>query len=173
MTSRVRQNFAKSCEDGINKQVSLELYASYVYLSMSSHFDRDDVALPGLKNYFLKASHEERGHAEKLLHYLNMRGGRVVLGDIKKPAVDEWGTALNAVESALELEKTVNQSLLDLHKLAGEANDPNMCDFIENHFLHEQVESIKELADFVTNLKRVGPGLGEYMFDKETMKGGE
>ena len=44
----------------------------------------------------------------------------------QKPVVDEWGTALNAMESALQLEKTVNQSLLDLHKLANEANDPNV-----------------------------------------------
>lgn len=41
-----------------------------------------------------------------------------------------------------------------------------MCDFIENHYLTEQVEAIKELADYVTNLKRVGPGMGEYLFDK-------
>jgi len=173
MTSRVRQNFSEACEDGINKQINLELYASYVYMSMACYFDRDDVALHGFHKFFNKMSGEEREHAQKLMHYQNMRGGRVLLGDIKKPAVNEWGTALNAIESALQLEKTVNQSLLDLHKLANEANDPNMCDFIENTYLQEQVESIRELSGFVTNLKRVGPGLGEFMFDKETLKGDE
>ena len=44
-----------------------------------------------------------------------------------------------------------------------------MADFIEGNYLHEQVEAIKELGDYITNLKRVGPGLGEYQFDKETM----
>lgn len=34
MTSQVRQNFHKDCEDAINKQINMELYASYVYLSM-------------------------------------------------------------------------------------------------------------------------------------------
>lgn len=48
-----------------------------------------------------------------------------------------------------------------------------MCDFIENTYLQEQVESIKELSDFATQLKRCGPGLGEYIFDRETLKGGE
>lgn len=43
-----------------------------------------------------------------------------------------------------------------------------MMDFIEE-FLEEQVTSIKELGEYVTNLKRVGSGLGEYMFDKETL----
>ena len=44
-----------------------------------------------------------------------------------------------------------------------------MCDWIESHFLTEQVEAIKELGDHIANLKRVGTGLGEYMFDKETL----
>jgi len=45
-----------------------------------------------------------------------------------------------------------------------------MMDFIESNFLEEQVEAIKEFSDFVTNLKRVGPGLGEYQFDKLTLQ---
>ena len=34
MTSAVRQNFHQDCEAAINRQINLELYASYVYLSM-------------------------------------------------------------------------------------------------------------------------------------------
>lgn len=34
--SLVRQNFHEECEDALNKQINLELYASYVYLSMVS-----------------------------------------------------------------------------------------------------------------------------------------
>lgn len=44
-----------------------------------------------------------------------------------------------------------------------------MSDFIEGHFLHEQVEGIKQLGDYLTILKRVGPGHGEYHFDRETL----
>ena len=44
-----------------------------------------------------------------------------------------------------------------------------MTDFLEGHYLQEQVRSIKEIGDFITNLKRVGPGLGEFMFDKESL----
>lgn len=40
------------------------------------------------------------------------------LYNFQKPDRDEWGTGLEAMETALALEKTVNQSLLDLHKLA-------------------------------------------------------
>ena len=50
----------------------------------------------------------------------------------------------------------MNQPLLDLHTLATEKNDPHLCDFIETHYLDEQVKSIKELGDHVTNLRRLG-----------------
>lgn len=34
MSSQVRQNFEEACEAAINRQINMELYASYVYLSM-------------------------------------------------------------------------------------------------------------------------------------------
>ncbi|GIY68591.1 hypothetical protein CEXT_303701 [Caerostris extrusa] len=71
------------------------------------------------------------------------------------------------MQDALGIEKDVNQSLLDLHKIAGKHDDAQMCDFLESEYLTEQVEAIKKIGDYVTNLKRVGTGLGEYVFDKE------
>jgi len=43
-------------------------------------------------------------------------------------------------------------------------------DFLESEYLQEQVDAIKEISDHVTQLKRVGPGLGEYMYDKESLE---
>merc|ERR1711944_132065 len=40
--SKIRQNYHEDCEALINKQINMEFYASYVYLSMSSFFNRDD-----------------------------------------------------------------------------------------------------------------------------------
>lgn len=167
--SQVRQNYHQESEDGVNKQINLELYAMYTYLSMSYYFERDDVALNGFAKYFRKASKEELEHAEKFMKFQNDRGGRIILQNIKRPAKDEWGCGLDAMQAAMELEKTVNQALLDLHKVADKHSDFMMSDFIEGNFLHEQVSAIKELGDHITNLKRVGPGHGEYHFDKETL----
>merc|ERR1711953_1370403 len=145
--SRIRQNFYEECEALINKQINMELYASYVYLSMSYYFARDDV--------------------QKFMDYQNKRGGRVVLKEVAKPNNDEWGSALEALESALELEKTVNQSILDLHACGTKNNDPHFCDFLESDFLAEQVDDIKEKSDMITKLKNCGPGLGVHILDKE------
>merc|ERR1712179_311835 len=122
-TSKIRQNYHEESEALINKQINMEFYASYVYLSMASYFNRDDQALPGFSSFFQKSSDEERAHGMKLMEYRAKRGGRVVFQDIAKPSSMEWGTPLEAMEAALELEKTVNQSLLDLHKVAGDKGD--------------------------------------------------
>ncbi|XP_072348655.1 ferritin heavy chain A-like [Scyliorhinus torazame] len=130
MASQVCQNYHKDCEDAVNKQINLELYSSYVYLSMSSYFDRDDVALRHFAEFFKEQSHEEREHAEKLMEFQNKRGGRIILEDVK------------------------------------------LCDFLETHYLDEQVKMIKKLGDHITNLKRLGApenGTGEYLFDKLTL----
>ncbi|XP_043339187.1 ferritin heavy chain-like [Cervus canadensis] len=170
--SQVSQNHHQASEAAINRQINLELYASYVYLSMSYYFDRDDVALKNFAKYFLHQFHEEREHAERLMKLQNQRGGRIFLQDIKKPDCDDWENGLNAMECALCLERSVNQSLLELHKLATEKNDPHLCDFIETHYLNEQGEAIKELGDHVTNLRKMGApgsGMAEYLFDKHTL----
>ena len=39
---------------------------------------------------------------------------------------DEWGSGLEAMVCALQLEKNVNQALLDLHKIANEKVDPHV-----------------------------------------------
>nr|XP_008538437.1 PREDICTED: ferritin heavy chain-like isoform X1 [Equus przewalskii] len=103
--SQVRQNYHQDSEAAVNRQISLDLHASYVYLSMSFYFDRDDVALKNFAKYFLHQSHEEREHAEKLMKLQNQRGGWIFLQDIKKPDHDDWENGLKAMECALHLEK--------------------------------------------------------------------
>ncbi|XP_071445545.1 soma ferritin-like [Hetaerina americana] len=170
-STEVRQNFHIDCEDGINKQINMELYASYVYLSMSHYFERDDVALKGFEKYFSKASDDEREHAQKLMTYQNKRGGRIILKGISAPPKDDWVSAEEAMTAALDLEKTVNESLLNLHRIATAHGDANFTDFLETEYLQEQVESIKEIADQLTNIKRVGTtGLGIYLYDQDLQK---
>lgn len=163
----VKQNFHADTEAGINKQINLELTASYVYQSMSFYFDRADVALEGLAKYFKEQSDEEREHAEKFMKYQNLRGGAIKYADIRKPPKENWSSPLEALEAALALERDVNQALLDLHSLADNHDDAQFCDFLEGEFLKEQVEAIKTITGMITNLKRVGPGLGEYIFSKD------
>uniref|UniRef100_A0A8C6KH03 Ferritin n=2 Tax=Nothobranchius furzeri TaxID=105023 RepID=A0A8C6KH03_NOTFU len=174
MESQVRQNYHRDCEAAINNQINLELFASYTYTSMAHYFSRDDVTLPGFAHFFKENSDEEREHAEKLLAFQNKRGGRIFLQDVRKPERNEWGSGLEAMQCALQLEKNVNQALLDLHKLASDRQDPLLCDFLESHYLNEQVEAIKKLGDHITNLTKMDAStnkMAEYLFDEHTLGG--
>ena len=77
------------------------------------------------------------------------------------------------MEAALLVEKNLNQALLDLHGLACARGHPHICDFLEKHFLYEEVKLIKKMGDHLTNLRRLaGPqaGLDEYLFERLTLK---
>ncbi|XP_069056952.1 ferritin heavy chain B-like isoform X1 [Pleurodeles waltl] len=161
---RPAQCLVQSINQSINLLRALLTRKSY-------YFDRDDVALSHVAKYFKEQSHEEREHAEKLMKYQNKRGGRVVLQDVKKPLQDEWGNSLDAMLTSLQMEKNMNQALLDLHKLAMDRTDPQLGDFLEE-YLEEQVKAIKQRGDHITNLRRLGMpqnGMGEYLFDKHTL----
>ncbi|KAF9427001.1 fts3-like protein [Podila epigama] len=168
--SLAKQNFSSASEDAINHQISQELQASQVYLSLSAWAGHVNQALPGLEKFFKESAAEEREHAQKLIDYQNRRGGKVILQTLQAPESD-WSSARNAIESTLQLEKDVNKSLLNLHKTAEENNDPQLCDFIESEYLEEQVQAIKKISDLVTQLNRVGgDGLGLYLWDQELLK---
>lgn len=173
--SLARQRFSDPCEAALNEQINVEYNVSYVYHALFAYFDRDNVALPGFAKYFREASDEERGHAEKLMKYQNIRGGKVVLQSILMPVMEfdhpHKGDALYAMELALSLEKLTNEKLLNLHSVAQEANDSQMTDYIEGHFLTEQVEAIKQVSEYVAQLRRIGKGHAVWHFDQVLLNG--
>lgn len=172
--SLARQKFVDECEAAINEQINVEFNASYAYHSLFAYFDRDNVALKGFAKFFKESSDEERDHAEKLMKYQNMRGGRVRLQSIVTPLTEfdhpEKGDALYAMELALALEKLVNEKLHNLHSVASRCNDPQLTDFVESEFLEEQVEAIKKISEYVAQLRRVGKGHGVWHFDQKLLE---
>ncbi|KAB2087603.1 hypothetical protein ES319_A04G115400v1, partial [Gossypium barbadense] len=76
--SLARHKYTNDCEAAINEQINVEYSVSYVYHSLYAYFDRDNIALKGLAK-------EKREHAEKLMEYQNIRGGRVKLHPILLP----------------------------------------------------------------------------------------
>ncbi|XP_043535520.1 ferritin heavy chain-like [Chiloscyllium plagiosum] len=173
MQAQVRENFHPDSETAINKLISINYYTSYVYLAMSFYFERDDVALENFAKYFHKLSELLRENAEELTNYQKLRGGRIRLEEIEKPDRQEWTNGLEAIQCALDLQKTINKSLLELHRLASDKHDPQMCNYLESNFLNSSVETLKTLGDHITSLKKltVGKlsGMGEYLFNKHTL----
>ncbi|CAF1070337.1 unnamed protein product [Didymodactylos carnosus] len=163
----IRINYHQDNEGLINRQINIELYASYVYQALAFHFDRYDVAFKGNHKYFKEMAEKKVEHAKSLLEYQNKRGGTIVYMDVEKPTQQNWNSPLEAHEVALQLEKDIYNAFLELHASACKHNDPHLTEYIEGEFLDKQVDKIKEYGDYITNWKRVGLGLGEYVFDKE------
>merc|ERR1711942_359841 len=154
--SQIRQNYYEECEALVNKQINLQLHTSYVFLSMYSYFNRDDQAPPGFAVFCKTVAEEERRHGTILMEYQTKRGGRLVLQDVTKPITLEWGTPLDALTAVLEIEKKVNQALLELQKCATTKGDFHLVNFIGDKFL--------------TKMKTVGTGLGVHIVDRDLNK---
>jgi len=158
-------------------------HLSHVYTSMYAYFARDHVALRGLAKYFrdevfffpthAQAEGElthaqaegERTHAQRLMEFQATRGGYVKLATIPAP-VSEFdheakGDALYAMELSLSLEKLNYSKLMALDKLANDAGDFTLSDFVDD-LLADQVKDIKQAADYVSQLRRVGKGYGTW-----------
>lgn len=166
------QSYHPDCEAALNHQISLELYASYVFKSLSSYFEGTSVTLKHISLSFLRQSTEQREHAQRLMWLQNQRGGRTHLQDISRPGGSHWENSQKAMESALCLAVGVNQNLLRVQQLAVEKNDAHLSSFLERNSLHEQVKSIQELVERVTNfllLRAPELGLSEQLHDKLTL----
>lgn len=67
--------------------------------------------------------------------------------------------------------ESLNRSLLELYKLAIDKYNPYLCDFIEAHYLIEQVKSTKGLRNHKNSLCKMAAqesGMAECFFDKPT-----
>ena len=164
--------WSNNCENALNKQINLELYAAHVYHYLFSYFDNPKVGLKNIANYFNKCSLEEREHGHKLIEYQNKRNGNVILGSINAPSEinlqpDNFAV-LNAFNIAYDLEKKVYNSLLSLHGIADSAKDPQFADFIEGEYLEEQIDALNEIKVHITQLERIGDnGHGIWNFNQE------
>ena len=142
----------KTVQDAINNQINMEFVSSYVYLSMSAHFEAEN--LSGFAQWMRAQSDEERGHAMKLFDFVNNRGGRVVLQSVAQPPT-EFGSPLEIFQQALEHEQKVTASINQLYGLAVKEND-YASQVMLQWFVNEQVEEEKTATAIVEQLKRIG-----------------
>nr|XP_031545959.1 ferritin light chain-like [Vicugna pacos] len=95
MSSQICQNYSSKVEASVSHLVNMHLRASYTYLSLGFHFNRDDVALEGVGHFFCELAEEKREGVERFLKMQNQRGGHALFQDLQKPSQDEWGDLNN------------------------------------------------------------------------------
>lgn len=138
-------------QDAINNQINKELFSSYLYLSMSAHFE--SAGLPGFAQWLQVQSNEEREHAMKLYAHLVDRGGQVRLAAIAAPRA-EWASPLEALQEVLKHEKYITASIHALYETALSEKD-YPAQILLQWFINEQVEEEKNATDILDQMKRI------------------
>jgi len=143
---------SKPLQDAINEQINFELFSAYLYLSMSAHFETQN--LPGFANWTRVQYQEETGHAMKLYKYVFDRSGTVTLKTIAQPAT-KFKTPLDIFKEVLKHEQKVTSLINKLYELAVKEKDYAAQIFLQ-WFINEQVEEEKNAADIINMLEMIG-----------------
>lgn len=155
---------SKSMLKALNEQINHELYSSYLYLSMSAHFQ--EANLPGFAHWMALQSKEEYEHAMKIFRYITERNGRVILDAIDKPPT-EFKKPLEVMKQVLEHEKKVSGLINRLYEMAVKEKDYPTQVMLQ-WFITEQVEEEKTAGDIIEQLKMVGDmPAGLIMLDRQ------
>jgi ferritin len=151
-------------QTALNKQMTAELYSSYLYLSMSAYFQ--SISLPGFANWMRIQAQEELVHAMKFYDFINERGGRVILQPVEGPPT-EWSSPLDVFENTYKHEQKVTGLINDLVNLAVKEGDHATNIFLQ-WFVTEQVEEEASADEVVQKLKLMGDAKGGlFMLDRE------
>ena len=80
---------SKTLEKILNSQVEKEAYSSALYLAMASWAEVN--GYPGIAQWLYIQSDEERIHMLKFIKYINERGGKAIVPEMKKPPASYKG----------------------------------------------------------------------------------
>lgn len=154
-------------EDALNKQIALEGYASFLYLSMASWCDKE--GLQGCAAFMHRQSDEERQHMLRIFHYISEVNGHALA-----PAVAQPPHSFDSVHKLFELvyahEQKVTASIHELISLSYKDNDHTTLNFLQ-WYVTEQREEEALMRNILDRLKLIGDGpMSLYYIDKEIEK---
>nr|XP_055165025.1 soma ferritin-like [Nyctereutes procyonoides] len=128
---------------GIPPQASLPQSVSDGYLSMVCYFDEDPDA-PVYVPFFQDQAEVKKEHARQFIRYLKEPKSKVCLPVVERLAKESWGTNVQAIVMALELENGLHKLLQDVQTLPSQKNETDLLEFLKR-FMGKQKRSIKYL----------------------------
>ena len=143
--------FEQKIENALNQQVNVELWASYLYLSVS--YDMDNKGYKGFATWFSLQAEKEFKHATRIMKYIGERGGKVMLMPIEK-VKQEWISPKEAFEDTLAQEIEVTKMINDLMDMAIELKDYASQNLLE-WFVNEQLEEEDTPRKILEKLNRI------------------
>jgi ferritin len=148
----------------MNQQIKNELESYYIYLSMVGYFH--SLNLDGMAHWMRCQAHEEMTHGMKFFDYINDRGGRVELLDLKQLRTS-WGSPAEAWESAYQHEQFITQKISELMKAAREESEYT-AEPLLSWFINEQVQEEADTLKIAEQVKLVNDSKeGLLLLDRE------
>ena len=143
---------SKELTDAINDQINYELYSGYIYLSMATWFEEQN--LDGMAHWMKIQANEEYEHAMRFWNHITERGGRVILTAIEAPET-EWKNPLEAWDVAYRHEINVTKRISKIGDLAQKEGDKSATPLLQ-WFYNEQIEEEEQTLKVRDLLTRIG-----------------
>ncbi len=154
----------KKIESALNKQINVELFTAYQFLSMSAYLAENN--LSGFSSWLKKEFEKEQSHATKLFDYIVQRGGKVDLAKIETPK-REWKGIIDLFEDILKNEEKLTSEINDLINLAIGEKD-HASSVLLQWYVSTQVKEEAEIKSLLVHLNAIeGKGPGLLMLDRE------
>ena len=138
----------------LNQQISLEAYASFLYLSMASWCDRE--GLEGCALFMHRQSAEERVHMLKIFDYLSEVDGHALTPEIKQHP-HEFSSVQEMFQKVYTHEQKVTASINELVALSNRENDHSTGVFLQ-WYVNEQREEEALMRSILDKIKLIGDG---------------
>jgi ferritin len=137
--------------EALNDQIGREFLAAHQYTAIGAYYER--LTFPRLARYFYDQAEEERGHAMRMVNYLNDTGSELRLGEVAAPK-NEFTDHVEPIRLSLEYEKKVTVAITKLYEIARETNDYASESFMQ-WFVDEQVEEEASMTALLDVAERV------------------
>jgi ferritin len=141
--------------DAINDQLNFELYSGYIYLSMATWLE--DQNLSGMAHWMEVQALEEYAHAMRFYRHLTERGARVVMKAIEAPKT-EWKSPLEVFEDAYHHETVVTERIYKIGDIADKLGDRSTQAMLQ-WFYNEQTEEEANTMELRDMLKLIGDSI--------------
>lgn len=157
---------SKKIEEALNVQVREEEYASRLYLAMASWCDAN--GYPGAAAFLYRHTNEEREHAEKILKYVNYRGGHAQLAPLPEVA-NSYKNLLEVFEEAMKHEIYVTDCINKLYELAVKEKDYATQIFLQWYITEQEEEEdlFQSILDSYKNMKDCLALFDKSLMDKD------
>lgn len=148
----------------LNEQISMEGYASFLYLSKGGWFENKSML--GCAAFMYRQSQEEHGHMMRIFHYLLEMDAVAVSPAIKQPPA-KFKDVKQIFSDTLAHEQKVTKSINDIVELAIKESDHATYAFLQ-WYVTEQREEETLMRTILDKINLIGNGTQSlYFIDKE------